>query len=347
MKGKVQVFLLVPFFPRIGGVEKYVRQVMGELRGRNLHVVLVVTETDAVGYFDGVEEMRTLGHEVIKRVDFSDDDLFISGINMLATANSVAINFGSPWAFLNAGRFNSIFKTNVCFVFNNEISLERAVAFSNHFDEFWVAYAKLKNFFPAALQSSVHTMYTGIVPGAKSKTIIKKRGGKFTVGFLGRLSPEKGPLEFLEVVKLARTLTDIEFIMGGEGPLEREVLSQSKTLQNFNFVGHVQKPFEFLSSIDCLVISSLVEGIPLVAMEALSIGVPLVTRDVGGITELLSDERNGYIWNGPAEMALSLIIDIKNRPKSQKFRASLDPQFWQSNSDDLLARKIFTLIESE
>lgn len=343
LRNLFEVFLVVPFFPRIGGVEKYVKQVMSELEMNGIRAALIVTESDAFGYFDGIEEIRNQGYVALKRNDFPDDATFILAIERLAATNTVAINFGSPWAFLNVDRFHSIFTKNVCFVFNTEISLERTLAWSKNFDEFWVAYELIRDSFPIGLHSRVHTMYTGIDSRMKSRSKSKDQSD-FTVGFLGRHSPEKGPLQFLEVANVAQKQEKIVFKMAGEGPLLKQVLSASRKLNNFSHVGYEPNPYEFLSTIDCLMIPSLVEGIPLAAMEALSMGVPIVSRNVGGISELLGTPDNGYIWDGSAHDAVKLILEIKKRRKSGNDAARLDPKFWQENTNRVLIARLRDLL---
>jgi len=186
-------------------------------------------------------------------------------------------------------------------------------------------------------------MYTGIDSRVESRSKSQNQSD-FTVGFLGRHSPEKGPLQFLEVANVAQKQEKILFKMAGEGPLLKQVLSASRKLNNFSHVGYEPNPYEFLSTIDCLMIPSLVEGIPLAAMEALSMGIPIVSRNVGGISELLGTPDNGYIWDGSAHDAVKLILEIKKRRKSGNVTARLDPKFWQENTNRVLIARLRDLL---
>jgi glycosyltransferase involved in cell wall biosynthesis len=54
----------------------------------------------------------------------------------------------------------------------------------------------------------------------------------------------------------------------------------------------------FLSVSDALVISSLNEGMPLVALESMSMGVPIITTPAGGMVDIVQDGENGFLAEG-------------------------------------------------
>ena len=346
MKRQVDVFFILPNLPRIGGVEKYVKILKEDLADQGLNVAFIVTDSEAFGYVDDVNNFRTAGNIVLNRKDFSNDENFIEALRILRANQSIAINFGSPWAFSNVKNFNSLFSKNTCFVFNTEISLKRSLTWSSYFDEFWLAYQSISDGFPRQLQKIAHTMYTGVIEGTKTK-VNQNSEPRFTIGFLGRLSPEKNPLGFLEIASYALDLPGISFVMGGEGPLQEKVEAESLKLKNVNFVGYVDDAFSFLQKVNCLVITSFIEGIPLVAMEALSMGIPILSTDVGGISELLESESNGYLWNGAPKEAIPLLLEIRNRMNTDIASPELNPKFWRSNTSQGLYARIQVLLTAE
>jgi glycosyltransferase involved in cell wall biosynthesis len=102
------------------------------------------------------------------------------------------------------------------------------------------------------------------------------RVGRPRVGFLGRLEPEKGADLLGEI---ARAAPAVDLLVGGTGAVSLPELANLRTL------GHVPAA-EFLAELDCLVVPSRVESFGLSALEALSLGVPVVHSGAGGLGEL-------------------------------------------------------------
>lgn len=345
MQGEVDVFLIVPFLPRIGGVEKYIQVLLEDFLKAGLKAGLIVTETAAIGYENNINYYEKLAFTVLDRNRFETDSLFMLAISTLSNAKTISINFGSPWAFINSPEIVENIHKNICFVFNTEISLQRAIGWKNSFDEFWVAYDGIKSKFPVELHEKVVTIYTGVIENNQSTQRTQSQE-VFRVGYLGRLSPEKNPDLFLRIARVAENEEKIFFKMAGEGPLIDSVLKEANKLHNFHFLGFMEDPFEFLCSIDCLIITSDTEGIPLAAMEALSIGVPVISTDVGGMAELLENPDSGYIWSGKPIEALDLIKQLQENSAKMPAKPSLGDKFIRSTNSLMVMKRIENLINS-
>jgi len=103
------------------------------------------------------------------------------------------------------------------------------------------------------------------------------------LGFIGRLSKEKNPLLAID---LAEKL-NLPLYIAGDGPLKLEVISYSKG-KNVTMLGW-QNALDFYKKIDCLLLTSEMEGVPNVILEALASGLPILSTEVGGIPDLLKD----------------------------------------------------------
>lgn len=138
-------------------------------------------------------------------------------------------------------------------------------------------------------------------PGPRAehiRTVTDADGGDLIVGFSGRWSEEKNPLGFVE---LARCLKDlpIHFVMTGAGPLRQEVeqaiISADLRPGFFHIAGAVDDVAPWLQAYDILVLPSRLDGRPVVVMECLALGVPVVASSVGALSELIEDGINGYL----------------------------------------------------
>ena len=86
--------------------------------------------------------------------------------------------------------------------------------------------------------------------------------------------------------------------IAGDGPLKEEIAGQVHALNlqdRVNILGLVNGIPELLSRYDLMVLPSYVEGFPNVVIESLSVGIPVVAFEVGGISALIRDGFNGYI----------------------------------------------------
>ena len=110
------------------------------------------------------------------------------------------------------------------------------------------------------------------------------------IAFVGRLSHEKGPDLFLN---LAKHLPDQSFWLYGSGPMESNLKQQN--VANVRFMGQVSSMEPHWPDIGLLCISSRQEGLPMVALEAMSNGVPVAAFGLGALPELIEQNVNGWI----------------------------------------------------
>ena len=119
------------------------------------------------------------------------------------------------------------------------------------------------------------------------------------VGFLGRLSPEKGPDVFLRAALLAQSrLADTHFVFIGDGPLAptlRESIVRFKLGGRVHLAGLQRNVATVLNDIDVLVSSSHSEAMPLAVMEAMASGLPVVATRVGGVPDMIAHGESGWL----------------------------------------------------
>jgi len=138
------------------------------------------------------------------------------------------------------------------------------------------------------------------------------------VAVVGRLSPEKGQAYFLDaMVEVTRAFPGVQGLIVGEGPDDRRLRAKavSRHLSNVvHFAGYRRDLHRIYPAIDLLVLPSLSEGLPNVALEAMVYGRPIIGTRVGGIPEAVSDGLCGLVVppaNVPAlaEAIMRLLFD--------------------------------------
>jgi glycosyltransferase involved in cell wall biosynthesis len=135
-------------------------------------------------------------------------------------------------------------------------------------------------------------------PQLDNKIVEFCRGG-YTVGAIGRLSREKGFDLLVEAVSvLVRKGKNIRLVIMGEGDLRSDLQKRVGKLGLGSHVllpGYVGCARNYLPYLKMLVVSSLTEGLPIVILEAMLAGVPIVSTSVGGVPEVLQYGKAGIL----------------------------------------------------
>ena len=143
---------------------------------------------------------------------------------------------------------------------------------------------------------------------------------------VGRLSPEKGHLVLLRATRLLKDRgIDVEVEIVGSGPFEAQIRQEEERLglaTRVRYVGELL-PADVsrrLVDADIFCLPSFAEGIPVSIMEAMAVGVPVVTTLVGGIPELAVDDVTALVVPASNEIALAnalarMIEDVRLRDR--------------------------------
>lgn len=134
----------------------------------------------------------------------------------------------------------------------------------------------------------------------------------FIIGFAGRFERIKRPDILAEVVKLASHSNDqIQFVFCGGGSLYTEFQEQTVGFPVI-CLPWAEDLSSFYSSVNLMILVSDNEGTPLSIIEAGKVGVPTLTRNVGGIKGLINDSVNGFIAGDTSKEIADEIVKIMN-----------------------------------
>ena len=130
------------------------------------------------------------------------------------------------------------------------------------------------------------------------------------VGIVGRLVPIKNQALFLRAAaKVAARIPGLQIFVVGGGEMESSLRSLAEELDlNVHFTGSRADMAEVYGSLDVLALSSDNEGTPVALIEALAAGVPVVSTDVGGVTDVLAGGAHGKLTPAGDEGALAEAI---------------------------------------
>lgn len=153
-------------------------------------------------------------------------------------------------------------------------------------------------------ENEIQTVYIGVDEDEfnpekyKREEVIEKynvvNDKKYIFSYICRISEQKRPMLLLEIVKkLKEKRNDFKVLVVGSGNLLAKMKAKANKLgltENILFLGNIENTEEIYKISDLTINCSIKEGLALTAYESLSMGVPVISSDVGGQKELISEE---------------------------------------------------------
>jgi len=141
------------------------------------------------------------------------------------------------------------------------------------------------------------------------------------VGIIARLVPIKDHGTFLRAAAiLHRSWPDARFLIVGDGELRSALEQQARTLglgECVHFLGWQRDLEPIYADLDLVVLSSLNEGTPVSLIEAMAAGLPVVATKVGGVPDLVAEEKTGLLVpprdGGALSRAIETLLGDANR----------------------------------
>ena len=182
--------------------------------------------------------------------------------------------------------------------------------------------SQLMLFSDPSLWNKLHVVHCGVVPEEFPKAI-GSTSEVFTIACVGRLVPEKGQAVLLEALRLlGRRGVAARVIFVGAGASQAWLQDETERLAvDAEFTGPVGQDhvIEILKGVDALCLPSFAEGLPVVLMEAMACGLPVVTTRIAGTQELVVDGVNGYvIAPGRADLLADALAKLALDPTSAR-----------------------------
>jgi len=173
-------------------------------------------------------------------------------------------------------------------------------------------------------------------------------GCKIKILWVGRFTDIKDPGFAVETMKeLSQKIpSDFELTMVGGGALFEEIVKLATNLP-IRFAGVVKEPFKIFQNFDLLMMTSKNEGLPLVILEAANCLRATVSTNVGGVSEFIENNFNGYLVPRNTSLMAEKIIFLANNKESLResglnARSLLEKSF----SDTQMASLHFNLYSS-
>ncbi len=206
------------------------------------------------------------------------------------------------------------------------------------------------------ISDKVFRIYNGIEvdkyrPGPDDRERIRSElnidGDIILIGAVGRMVWQKG-FEYLiqTIPDVLKAYPDVKFLIVGEGTLKERLKAQSSKLKVKDyliFTGFRNDIKEILSAIDILVIPSILEGFPMIALEGMAMTKPIIATKIEGIIEQITDDETGLLV--PSKDANALANAINRLISNRDFALGLGMKARQKVEKEFSVEKMVTETE--
>jgi glycosyltransferase involved in cell wall biosynthesis len=165
---------------------------------------------------------------------------------------------------------------------------------------------------------------TTFVTRADARQMLGVAEGVLHIGFVGRLGREKGADVLIDAIhRLAERNLVVSIV--GDGRERRALERQAAALgleEIVRFHGLMPDAARLLRAFDVLVLSSRTEGTPIVLLESMAAGVPVVASRVGGVPDIVTSRDALLVPPEQPELLASAIASVLRAPRAAAARAT-------------------------
>lgn len=169
----------------------------------------------------------------------------------------------------------------------------------------------------------IPSCYTKFSYDSKKIEKIKERfTGKFLIGNIGALEYSKGQDIIIDIARdFEQKYPEIHFILLGTGKNEEQFKDKARNLKNITFEGFVNNVGDYIKNLDLFIFPTLSEGLGSILLDVINEKVPIIASDVGGIPDIIENNKTGVLIEPSNKEKLMLSIEelYLDKEKSEFF----------------------------
>lgn len=135
--------------------------------------------------------------------------------------------------------------------------------------------------------------------------------------YVGRLTSIKNPLRLVDIVEeIAKTDKNVTLSIVGDGELKGDLqkyITEKKLNKNIKLLGFMSNPYKVIACSKVMLMTSISEGLPMCALEALSLGAPIISTKTDGLREIIQNDKTGFLYD-TNEQASAKILELLQTP---------------------------------
>lgn len=349
-----------------GGIQRYLVDLLSFHKERFSSRVIVLSTpgalseevsglcegVDYVGMSNGLDASALM--RILKLLKAHDYDVIHTHANNAILALALKFQSGPVLFTEHGGRLLNRDRGALLFYKYLSSNIDRFIAISQYMADMMCA----EN---ASIHSRIKVIHNGvdydhIVEACRAGTVVSDLPVGQKVGFVGRLTSDKGIDLFIETARLVHAeRPEVAFIVVGEGPAKEEmqVLVESYGLEeSVHFLGYRKDAREIIGSLNLCLFTSRYEGFGLVVAESLAAGVPVVAMDErSAVSELIRNGVEGVLvkgldTSGAAKEVIRLLDDPDLMERMSSAGRDRAKEFTIARNADLVAEEYLKLMET-
>ena len=309
---KINILMMIPWMT-MGGADKFNLDIVKRSDKNKFNFIIVSTEPNRNEWRQQFEENA----EVYDLTTFLDRKYWISFINYLIQKNHIDIIFNTNSTFgYNILPYLKVTYPQIPIMdyihmeewYNRNGGFSRdSSSISSVIDKTYLCNKNSEKILVDHFHrksEDLGTVYIGVDEQIydpekfNKEEILKEKhietNGKYIISYICRIAEQKRPYLLLEIIdKLKQKRNDFMVIVAGDGPLLDKIKKEAKNKKiedKIIFLGSVKDTEKIYAISDLTINCSIKEGLALTAYESLSMGVPVVSCDVGGQKELINSK---------------------------------------------------------
>lgn len=166
---------------------------------------------------------------------------------------------------------------------------------------FWVSQSSFEGYyFHKGLENKSTVLYN-VIDSKQLKEKAKQATIKsqYDIVYIGRMTYQKNPQRLLEVLSLViKERPETRCALIGTGDLEdtvKKIILEKQLNKNVDFLGFQSNPYGILENAKMMIMTSRWEGTPMCALEAMTLGIPIVSTPTDGLRELVKQGDTGFL----------------------------------------------------
>ncbi len=144
--------------------------------------------------------------------------------------------------------------------------------------------------------------------------------------YVGRLTNIKNPLRLVDIVEeIAKTNKNVTLSIVGEGELKSDLqkyITEKNLNKNIKLLGFMSNPYKVISCSKVMLMTSISEGLPMCALEALSLGVPIISTKTDGLREIIQNDRTGFLYDTNTQASTKILELLQDPIKLNEMKSS-------------------------
>lgn len=319
--GQKKMVFVVPIFMAVGGVERNTIEIMRALQDQYEFCVITM-ERHAKGQGSLNHQLKGLcvaNYDLRELVEFDDYFDSFTRLREMYHPEVVWLCNNSPWLEANMLSFREIFQEQTIVAQDVYDTKYGWIEYYNtegmhRVDKYIAVNEKIKTVFMntyGLAEQDIRVIYSAI-DDSRIRTVMaqswnreqlcEKYGldpGKKHIALIGRMTEQKDPIRYLNMIRQVSPKHDeIEFLLVGDGTLSEQVdqyRMEHDLMQCVKRITFVESTPELFQVLDGLVLTSVYEGLAIVSIEAMCIGVPVLSTDTGDLKLFLDQTKGGHI----------------------------------------------------